>query len=139
MAKKTQFSSEYNLDLSPVYLTGSRDVFYGVEYLPEIIYENACRYKNLRTIKDEYTNNIHHESWKKHTVRSSNEDEYYTVSNVDEGRLDIIAYNFYGTPRFWWVIALANEIIDPFDIPVGTTLRIPPKHSLYLSGGVLSG
>lgn len=61
-----------------------------------------------------------------------------TVSIAEEGRLDIIANQYYNTPRFWWVIALANNIIDPFDIPVGTTLRIPTIISLYNKGGVLS-
>ena len=47
--------------------------------------------------------------------------------------------NVYGTARFWWIIASFNNIKDPFDVASGTVLIIPPKHSLYLSGGVLSG
>ena len=61
-----------------------------------------------------------------------------TVTLDDENRLDIISNKYYGTPRYWWVIALANEIIDPFDIPIGTYLRIPSLISLYNTGGVLS-
>ena len=139
MSKKPEFSSEITNGISPSYLAGIRDVYYGINYLPTVEYKNACRYKNLRTIQDNVTKYIHHESWNQVGVMLSDDDEYYTVTNVDENRLDIIASKFYGTPRFWWIIALANYIMDPFYIPVGTTLRIPPKQSLYLSGGVLSG
>ena len=55
------------------------------------------------------------------------------VTEIEENRLDIVATKFYNTPRYWWVIALANYIIDPFDIPIGTRLRIPPLISLYNS------
>ena len=51
----------------------------------------------------------------------------------------MISANFYGTPRYWWVIALANYIIDPFEVPVGLQLRIPPLISLYNKGGVFGG
>ena len=46
-----------------------------------------------------------------------------------------LTYSFGNT----FSIALANEILDPFDVPVGTYLRIPPLVSLYNTGGVLSG
>ena len=57
---------------------------------------------------------------------------------VEENRLDIISMSIYGTPRYWWVIALANDIIDPFDVPVGTELRIPLIETLFNKGGILS-
>lgn len=40
-------------------------------------------------------------------------------------RLDTLAYQYYGDPDYWWVIALANRIMDPFTLPVGQQLRIP--------------
>lgn len=139
MSKKAQFSTEFDSNLSPDYLAGMREIYSTVEYGPKVVYKNASRYKNQRTIKDILTNKIHHESWDKQFIRVSSEDSYFTVTNVEIGRLDIISARFYGTPRFWWVIAMANNIIDPFDVPLGTTLRIPVKQSLYLIGGVLSG
>lgn len=138
MSKKPEFSFEYS-NVSPSYLAGIRDVYYGVEYLPAVIYKNACRYRNLRTIQDEKTNNIHHESWNQQAIKLSDDDQYFTVTNYEKDRLDIISNMYYGTPRFWWVIAIANYLMDPFDVPVGVTLRIPPKENLYMAGGVLSG
>lgn len=45
---------------------------------------------------------------------------------VERDRIDLIANIFLGDPGKWWVIMDYNpEIIDPFDIPIGTVLRIP--------------
>jgi nucleoid-associated protein YgaU len=40
-------------------------------------------------------------------------------------RLDSLAYQYYGDSEYWWVIALANRIMDPFALTPGTRLRIP--------------
>lgn len=139
MSKKAQFSTDFDKNLSPDYLAGIREIYSTITYEPKVIYSNASRYRNQRTIRDNITKKLHHESWDKQYIRISPEDSYFTVTNVEIGRLDIISARFYGTPRFWWVIAMANGIIDPFDVPLGMTLRIPVKQSLYLAGGVLSG
>lgn len=138
MSKKSQFTYERS-DLSPAYLAETREYFEQLEYLPTVSYSNACRYKNLRTLKDEETGKIHHESWSQQVIEETTEDTYVTVTNETENRLDMIAYTYYGSARYWWVVALANYIKDPFDVKVGMTLRIPPLLSLYKSGGVLNG
>ena len=46
------------------------------------------------------------------------------VINAGE-RLDTLAFKYFGDEEYWWVIALANRILDPFSITVGTRLRIP--------------
>ena len=124
--------------VSPSYFSDTREHFEQLEYLPKIDYKNVCRYKNLRTIQEE-DGKIHHESWFQKFINFSNNDEYSVVTKVEENRLDIISYKFYNTPKYWWVIAMANYIFDPFDIPVGTKLRIPPILSLYDKDGVIDG
>lgn len=47
-------------------------------------------------------------------------------------RLDAIAERRYGDPDYWWVIALANRIKDPFRISAGTILKIPLDVRLVL-------
>lgn len=56
----------------------------------------------------------------------SNKDSYFTVEARHEGRLDLVSYEVYGTSIYWWAIASASGIYDPFDVKVGTVLRIPP-------------
>lgn len=138
MSKKVIYSYKTNA-VSPAYLAHEREVFRTVNYQSTVKYKNACRYKNLRTIQDETTGKIYHESWDQKFVDRSKNDQYFVVTLVEENRLDIISNYFYETPKYWWVIALANYIKDPFDIPVGKQLRIPQITSLYNEGGVLSG
>lgn len=39
---------------------------------------------------------------------------------------DLLAQDTLRSPSFWWVLAGMNpEILDPFDIPAGTILRLP--------------
>ena len=55
---------------------------------------------------------------------SQSEFYYYTWTQRD--RIDLVAYKFYSDPNLWWVIMDYNpEYPNPFDIPLGATLRIP--------------
>ena len=48
----------------------------------------------------------------------------YKVNEID--RIENIAVKFLGNGELWWKIMDINpEILNPFDIPPGTELRIP--------------
>lgn len=59
-------------------------------------------------------------------------DIYIIANNAD--RLDTLAHRFYGNAKYWWVIAVANNIgkgtlyIDP-----GIQLRIPVNPSSVIN------
>ena len=56
------------------------------------------------------------------------DDTYYTVQGDRQFRLDLISQDSYGTTELWWLIAWANQIVDPFtEVTVGVRLIIPPK------------
>lgn len=41
-------------------------------------------------------------------------------------RPDAISYNVYGNSKYWWIIAMANDIKDPFfEFHKGRKLKIP--------------
>jgi hypothetical protein len=51
---------------------------------------------------------------------------FYHYTWTERDRIDEVAQEFLGSASFWWVIMDFNpEVIDPFDIPVGTVIRIP--------------
>ena len=51
---------------------------------------------------------------------------YYPIPEEEDGRLDLIAYKHYKNVQLWWVIALANEILNPIDeVSAGKMLKIP--------------
>ena len=53
------------------------------------------------------------------------ENDLYILS-VDGDRLDLISNRFYGTPKYWWVIALANNMgKGTLFVTPGAQLRIP--------------
>lgn len=73
------------------------------------------------------------EWWERSTFRRSDTDIQYTVENFYVGRLDLISAVFYGEPRWWWLIAQYNNILDPFsEITAGSVLMIPSKDRLPL-------
>lgn len=113
------------LNVSPDFVSELREEFQQRKYMKPINYSNNSRYKNLRTLFDEERKVIVHENWNPLFVTEANTDTFYTVTLDTENRLDIIANAYYDSPRYWWVIALANNIDDPFDVPIGMTLRIP--------------
>lgn len=50
---------------------------------------------------------------------------YHKVQPKEANRLDLIAFNYYGDSTMWWLLAITNNIIDPFIIPAGLTIKIP--------------
>lgn len=63
----------------------------------------------------------------------SSDDIYHVVTQTQDGRLDIIAQMYYNDASLWWMIAVANNMVDPFIVPAGVTLRVPSLNSYYLS------
>lgn len=116
-----------------------REHYSSIEYLDPVHYPNNSRYTRLRTFQDPVTKRYIHETWNQTFLSESDQDQYFTVTIAEENRLDIVANMYYYTPKYWWVIALANYIIDPFDVPMNTVLRIPPITVLYDEGGILNG
>jgi len=56
---------------------------------------------------------------------------YYTVSDNEAGRMDLIAFKIYGNTKLWWAIAIANQIEDSMSEPVsGRTLKIPSPSAI---------
>ena len=58
-------------------------------------------------------------------LREHESDLFHVVTDADNKRIDLIAWKFYHDVSLWWVIAEFNNISNPFEIPTGTTLRIP--------------
>lgn len=63
-------------------------------------------------------------------------DIYLKVDATFENRLDKVSYQYYNTVRLWWVIAQASNLRNPFNVPIGTILRIPPYETLFKLKGL---
>lgn len=99
-------------------------------------YKNQSRYRILRVINNPVEGTLYLETYNQREAPTTSTDSYHVVEEKEVNRLDIISNKYYGTPDKWWLIALANGMIDPFVVNKGTMLRIP---SLLDSMGVNSG
>jgi len=55
------------------------------------------------------------------------------VETASDTRLDILAREFMGDGRYWWIICLVNKLPFPFGIPAGSILRIPTNPQVALN------
>ena len=77
------------------------------------------------------------EWWERTILTSAADDKEYTVEKKFEGRLDLIAALFLGEPRYWWVIAQYNTILDPYtEVREGAKVYIP---SIERTEAILNG
>jgi hypothetical protein len=51
----------------------------------------------------------------------------------EEQRLDILAGQFYGNSRYWWIIAIASGIGYGLQVPPGTIITVPNLNSVLVS------
>jgi hypothetical protein len=68
------------------------------------------------------------EWWSKKVVPKDTTDFTYVMEAKYEGRLDLLAYAFYGDVNLKWVILQYNSIIDPeVEMVAGKVLIIPTQ------------
>ena len=75
-------------------------------------------------IKDTHTNKLRYESmyYPKFEVKST--DVYFIAKAGD--RMDLVAYDYYGDEKLWWVISRANVIPrGTLTLPPGFRIRVP--------------
>lgn len=66
------------------------------------------------------------EWWERNTISLFKDDQTYVIEKKFEGRLDQITALFLGEPRYWWVVAMYNNILDPnAECVEGAILYIP--------------
>lgn len=128
----------YDTAVAPSIFSNMKPLYVLPEYIDPKQTNYLSRYSMTDRIIDKDLNVTYHETYYRRLIPETNEDTYITVSEKNADRLDIIANEQYQYSLYWWVIAIANDIIDPFNIPAGTVLRIPPLSSLYLDGSVLA-
>ena len=67
------------------------------------------------------------------------DDAQYTIETQYTHRPDLLAYDYYGTPKLWWVFAQRNMDIlkDPvFDFVAGTKIYLPDPKALRNTLGI---
>lgn len=92
------------------------------------------RYKTSRGLRDQ-AGNVFLESPPR-VYYGQDQYQMHIVKIHEVGRLDKIAMAYYGEGKYWWVIAYANNFVDPFIVQEGDMLRIPPIDSIFRVRGL---
>lgn len=53
------------------------------------------------------------------------------ITSTEKYRLDRVADKHFGDPNAYWIIMLANDINDPFQISIGDVLVIPKPSEIF--------
>lgn len=53
------------------------------------------------------------------------DDQYYFTPAAKKTRPDLLSYELYGTPIFYWVILSDNNLVSPLQMKTNLTLRVP--------------
>jgi len=115
-----------------------RERGYDREYIAEHGMDQInSRYRKLRRYIDEKGRKFV-ETPERLYIPESDDDVEFQVGPEVENRIDLIAHRFYGDHRFFWIIAIANDLHFPYDVAIGDIIRIPPLEVVIESGGVLS-
>ena len=81
------------------------------------------RYNNVEILKD--SSGVRYYKGVKYPFIPFGDDDIYIIVNYGD-RLDLIAYDYYGSVDDYWVLMAANDIPrDSIFPPPGTQLRIP--------------
>lgn len=103
-------------------------------------YKHISRYKGLRQIvynANEPERFIAHET--SNPIKSNASYRYYTVPTSEENRLDLIAYKFYGSSSYAWIISYMNNIEDGYTVYEGQKLKIINNFTdLFAKGELLA-
>ena len=121
-------------ELSPIYRDKIKNRYKKNISLQD--YTTYSRFANLLYVTDN-EGDSYIESYEGLEIPTSPQDKYFKVTKKYEHRLDLISFKFYNNPRYYWLIAEANDIFNPLILPVDTVLRIPPLSVIYGFKGVL--
>ena len=113
----------------------------GIDYTVCRDFDHISRYKGLRQVvhnpSDTSERFITLETV--NAITSNASYRYYTVPVSEENRLDLIAYKFYGSPNYSWVVSYMNNIEDGYTVYEGQKIKILDSFSdLFAKGEILA-
>lgn len=92
----------------------------------------TSRYKHTSIYKNPDDNQYYYDIWTIPQIDEQPQDTYYTLKVTENLRLDKIAQIIYGNYLLWWIIAVANNIVDPLtELSTGQVIRIPFLPYIY--------
>ncbi len=85
----------------------------------------TSRYANQTVVYYTERKLLTYKTYKKATYTTSQKDRFMVVNKYYEYRPDLVSFDVYGTPDFWWKVLEANNINDVFNFKAGLNIRLP--------------
>lgn len=106
-----------------------------IDPVVELVNQNSSRYslkRPMTEIVDYNSLRLYNYPWE--CKIQDNENNVY-IELTASTRLDTLANDYYGDPKFWWAIAQINNIKNPLtELKVGMLIKIPPLSALMKNG-----
>lgn len=64
-------------------------------------------------------------------------DQYYFIDSGKRLRPDLLSYELYGTPIFYWVILSDNNLVSPLQVKTNLTLRVPELSNIVNNSKII--
>jgi len=93
----------------------------------------ASKYKNTSFYTTTPIKDFYLDIWSPITIAPSYSDSLFEIDPKYNKRPDLLSYDLYGTPNYWWVFALRNmdTLVDPInDFLSGVIIYVPPLSSI---------
>jgi len=86
---------------------------------------NVSRYSDSRVVYYSDERIITFETYKRKKFVPSPKDQVAVITPGMEYRPDLMSFDKYGMPDFWWKILEANEMKDVTEFKAGRTITLP--------------
>ena len=85
------------------------------------------RYNNFSKVRSNNSDYYRLETFPSIKTEDLEEIPHNVVMWKETDRMDAMAETFYGDSRYWWIICLMNDLVNPFSYNLlpGTPLKIP--------------
>lgn len=83
------------------------------------------RYSNSKVVYYSENKIITFETYKRKKMNPSSRDQVTVISPGMEYRPDLVSFDKYGLPDFWWKIMEANKMKDIMEFKAGRTILLP--------------
>ena len=99
---------------------------------------NSSRYINLDLVQYDDKTMLNVPNKINITPSVSNPDNTVVITGRLVDRLDLVSLQYYGTPKYWWILANYNGFENPFLLPYGTVIKVPTFTTLLMNDLVRS-
>lgn len=89
------------------------------------VVDSNSRYANRKIIYYGDKRLLTFETYIRQPYKFNGKEKVMLINKGVEYRPDLVSYDVYGIPDFWWRILEANNMYDIWDFKVGTTIQLP--------------